>query len=149
MKLTGLDVFDSTIQTSNAWLRELMQELNWSDHRKAYLALRCVLHVLRDNLPVEEAASVGVQLPALLRGVYFESWKPSGKPVLYRTSEEFLTGLGAQLEDSGENRAGAEKIVRAVFRLFDRKAGEGEIGDIQSLLPSGLQDLWPTTLRAA
>src|SRR6185295_18634048 len=85
MKLTGLDVFDSTIQRTNVWLKELMQELNWSDHRETYLAFRCVLHTVRDQLPVGEAIQLGEQLPMLIRGFYFEHWEPAGKRLPLRT----------------------------------------------------------------
>lgn len=149
MKLTGLDVLDATIQRTNGWLKDLMQELNWSDHRKTYLTLRCVLHTVRDRLPVEDAAFLANQLPMLLRGVYFENWHPKDKPIRSRSREEFLADLNAFLEDIGEKRHGAVRVVQAVFRLLDRKATEGEIEDVQHILPREVQDLWPTTLRAA
>jgi len=134
MKITGLDVLDSTIQRTNAWLKELMQELNWTDRRKTYLALRSVLHTVRDHLPVETAVYFGEQLPILLRGVYFEHWDPEGKPLSLPSPDDLTLD---------------ETVIRAVFRLLDRKAADGEIEDLQHLLPGRLQDLWPQTLRAA
>ena len=38
MSATGLKVFDSTIQTTNIWLDDIMKELDWSDRHKAYHA---------------------------------------------------------------------------------------------------------------
>ena len=43
MNFTGLDIFDATIERSTDWLRDLMRELNWTDYRKSYVALRFVL----------------------------------------------------------------------------------------------------------
>src|ERR1051326_4900880 len=97
MKLTGLDVFDSTIQRTNTWIKELMQELNWSDHRKAYLALRSVLHAVRDHLPLDDAIYLGEQLPMLIRGAYFEHWETAGKPLPLRNCDEFFSVLAAHL----------------------------------------------------
>src|SRR5438105_14562110 len=97
MKLTGLDAFDSTIQRTNTWLKELMQELNWSDNRKTYLAFRCVLHALRDHLSVEDAIYVGEQLPMLIRGFYFDHWDPAGKPLPLRSRNDFISVLAAYL----------------------------------------------------
>src|SRR2546421_12744725 len=97
MKLTGLDVFDSTIQRTNTWLKELMQELNWSDYRKTYLALRCVLHAVRDHLPVEDAVHVGEQLPMLIRGFYFEHSDPSRKRRPLRTQSDFFATLSSYM----------------------------------------------------
>ena len=44
---TGLDIFDSTIQKSNLWLKDLMQDLGWEDRYKAYQGLRITLQTLR------------------------------------------------------------------------------------------------------
>jgi uncharacterized protein (DUF2267 family) len=53
------------------------------------------------------------------------------------------------MEQDGGDIIVTEKVIRAVFRLLDRKATEGEIQDIRRVLPSGMQDLWPPALRAA
>jgi len=149
MKLTGLDVFDSTIQRTHSWLTDLMVELNWVDRRKTYLAFRCVLHAVRDHLVLDDAIYVGEQLPMLIRGFYFEHWDPEGKPLPLRSREEFLSVLASYLAHDGEFAANAEAITRAVFRLLDRKAAGGEIKDVSHVLPAGLLDLWPPRLRAA
>lgn len=149
MKLTGLEIFDSTIQRTNNWLKELMQELNWVDYRRTYLAFRCVLHALRDHLPVKEAVFLGEQLPMLIRGAYFERWNPEGKPQPANSREDFLSTLAIYLARDGENTSGAEAVMRAVFRLLERKASEGEIAEVQHLFPKVLDDLWPQDLRAA
>jgi uncharacterized protein (DUF2267 family) len=145
MKLTGLGVFDAAIERTNMWLKDLMQELNLSDHRKAYMAFRCVLHGVRDHLPVTDAVRFGDQLPTLIRGVYFDHWDPTGKPFPLRTRADFLAALSTCLT----NISDAEVAARAVFRLLEKKAADGEIENLQRLLPLALQDLWPETLRAA
>jgi uncharacterized protein (DUF2267 family) len=72
---TSPDVFEGTLQKTQVWLNDLMFELDWEDRpQKAYLALRTVLHALRDRLTVEEAVQLGAQLPMLVRGFYFEGW---------------------------------------------------------------------------
>jgi uncharacterized protein (DUF2267 family) len=149
MKFTGFEVFDDTIQRTNSWLKDLMQELNWNDRRKTYVVFRCVLHALRDHLSVRDAVHVGEQLPMLIRGAYFEHWDPSGKPLPLRSRDEFFSGLAGELARNGENTASAEMVTRAVFRLLDRKVTDGEIGDLQAILPSAVTDLWPPALRAA
>ena len=150
MKLTGLDVFDSSIQRTNAWLKELMQELNWSDHRKTYVAFRCVLHALRDHMAVNDAVRFGQVLPMLIRGFYFDQWNPADKPLPLRARSDFISVLSSyMLRDDEGARTNAEIVARAVFRLLSRKAMDGEIEDVQYLLPPALLDLWPPTLRAA
>jgi uncharacterized protein (DUF2267 family) len=149
MKLTGLEVFDATIQRSNTWIKELMQELNSSDHRKTYLAFRSVLHGLRDHLPISDAIYVGEQLPMLIRGLYFEHWEPAGKPLPLRTRGDFVAVVSNYMVRDGDSDANPEAVVRAVFRLLDRKSTDGEIEDLQHVMPLALLDLWPPSLRAA
>jgi uncharacterized protein (DUF2267 family) len=149
MKFTGLDVFDVTIQRTNAWLKDLMQELNWSDRRQTYLAFRCVLHAIRDHIALKDAVFLGEQLPMLIRGAYFEHWTPPDRPPLLRSQEDFFSILSCSLARDGEHAANAKAVTLAVFRLLERKATEGEIEDLQHVMPQALSDLWPPTLRAA
>src|SRR5207248_2021300 len=55
-----LSAFDTTLQTTHIWLNELTDLTGWRDNRhRAYLALRAVLHALRDRLSVDDAAALG------------------------------------------------------------------------------------------
>ena len=149
MKFTGFEVLDSTVYRTNAWLKELMQELNWSDRRKTYIAFRCILQALRDHLSIKDAVALGDELPMLIRGLYFEHWHPSEQPLLLRSRDEFISYLSAFLVRDGQSGTSAEMVTRALFRLMDRKATDGEIADLQLILPAALIDLWPQALRAA
>lgn len=149
MKLTGLDVFDAAIQRTNAWLKELMQELNWSDHRKAYLAFQCVLQSVRDHLSVTDAIRCGEPLPLLIRGSYFDRWEPASTPAPLQSKDDFLSTLCTRMERDGLSADAGEAVARAVFRLLYRKADEGEIIDLQPVMPPVVLELWPLGLRAA
>jgi hypothetical protein len=63
---TSPDLFDGTLQKTQIWLNDLMSD-SLGRETGAYLALRTVLHALRDRLPVE-AVPPGAQLPMLVRG---------------------------------------------------------------------------------
>ena len=41
---TGLDVFDTTVQETNLWLKDVMERIGTYDRHSAYSTLRAVLH---------------------------------------------------------------------------------------------------------
>jgi len=141
MTVTGLEAFDTTLQTTNLWLKELMAELGWQDRHKAYMGLRLTLHALRDRLTVAEAVQLGAQLPMLIRGFYYEGWTPAGKPLKERHKESFLAPLRDYFGID------AERVARAVFKVLERRISAGELADIKSLLPHELNELWPESIE--
>ena len=112
MSSTGLDVFDETLHKTNTWLKEIGETLG-SDRRGAYQALRAVLHCLRDRLTTDKAAHLGDQLPMLIRGIYYEAWRPAGKLEKVRSREEFLAWIESRLPPTA--RINREDAARAVF----------------------------------
>lgn len=136
------DIFDGTLQKTQVWLNALMTELDWEDHpHKAYLALRTVLHALRDRLTVEEAVHLGAQLPMLVRGFYYEGWTLTGKPRKERHKEEFLGHIKDAFK--ADVTARPDSIARAVFKVLARHTSKGEIDDVKNILPKALHELWP------
>jgi len=77
MSALGLPIFDKAIQDANIWVNEIMSELDWDDKHRAYILLRSTLHVLRDRLQPNECAHLAAQLPTLIRGIYFEGYRPA------------------------------------------------------------------------
>jgi uncharacterized protein (DUF2267 family) len=141
MPATGLEVFDTTVQKTNTWLKELMQIMEWQDRHRAYTALRATLHALRDRLTVDEVAQLGAQLPMLIRGMYYEGWDPRHKPLKLRHKQEFLVRIDeAFIHDE---LIDAEAMARGVFHLLESRISEGEIEEIRQILPAELKELWP------
>lgn len=77
MSATGLPVFDNTVQQTNLWLKSITTKLGVDDRHLAYSLLKGTLHALRDRIGPENAVHLGAQLPILLRGVYYEGWRPT------------------------------------------------------------------------
>jgi len=141
MSLTAIGPIESSVHTTNTWLKELMDELGWDDRHRAYRALAAVLHALRDRLSVAEAADLGAQLPMLIRGLYYEGWTPKGKPIKERKREDFLAHIAAAFPGSPDTYP--EAIAWAVFKVLERRVSAGEIHDILHVLPAGIRSLWP------
>jgi uncharacterized protein (DUF2267 family) len=140
MSATGLDVFDETLHKTNTWLKEIMQVLG-TDRRRAYQTLRAVLHCLRDRLTIEEAAQLGAQLPMLVRGIYYEAWRPAGKPEKIRSREEFLARVADHFPAT--QPIDPDDAAHAVFQVIENHVTAGEIRQVMQTLPQEIRALWP------
>jgi uncharacterized protein (DUF2267 family) len=140
MNSTGVDVFDTTLQKTSVWLNGVMEEMGWEDRHRAYSVLRAVLHALRDRLIVDEAVNLGAQLPMLIRGFYYEGWRPEGRPFKYRHKEEFFAQVAKTLP--GMEQAELEGAVRAVFKVLSSQVTGGEIAQVRDQLPAEVRELW-------
>ena len=139
---THVRVFDSTLQTTHRWLRELELIASLDNESEAYSVLRAVLHALRDRLPANEAVHLGAQLPMLIRGFYYEGWKPGTTPKKQRSLEAFLEGMQPLPGQGGE--LNPEQALRNVFMMLNHRVSEGEIDDVREAMPEEVRDLWPT-----
>lgn len=147
MSATGLDVFDTTLQETNAWLNDVMEQ--WgipADHRdealrrRAYHALRSVLVTTRDRLPADLSAAMGAQLPLLVRGVYYEGYDPSRQPEDYRDVDTFVERIGkyAHRVDIDPNDA-----ISAVFAVLNERLTDGMADKVVQSLPEKIRNRWP------
>lgn len=140
MTMTGLPGFDTTVHETNQWLRSLMSRLETDDRRLAYAALRSTLHALRDRLGVENAAHLSAQLPMLVRGLYYEGWRPGKPMVKERHKEQFLQHIAGEL-DAAKMPLDAEDAATAVFDVMAERLDPGEVVKMLGLLPAELREM--------
>ena len=71
-----ISAFESSLDKTNLILKDIENAYGWPKERRnqSYAALRTVLHLLRDRLPVDESVEFAQQLPVLVRGIYFDGW---------------------------------------------------------------------------
>ena len=136
---TGVDVFDATIQKTINLLNDICDEFEWTEGQRvqAYRALRSVLHAIRDRLVVTECANFAAQLPMLVRGFYYEGWKPEGVPKKIHR-QEFLEEIQNDFRLSIDG--GTERLVEGVLRAMSRHIEPSIIAHLKAELP---KDLWP------
>jgi uncharacterized protein (DUF2267 family) len=139
MSATGLDVFDKSLQTTHIWLDELCQEIG-PDHQIAWHVLGAVLRATRDRLPVELAAHLGSQLPLLVRGSYYDQFRPSDMPKRLRTLDEFLQGISGELAMT--RPVDVRDATRAVFQILSRHINRGQIDKVRQSLPEEVRAIW-------
>ena len=139
--MTTISDLNAAVTTAEEWVDDLMRRLGWQDRERVYRALLAALHALRDCLGRDEAVYIGAQLPALLRGFYYEGWHPSMRPPT-RSRGAFLE----RIHDGVHRDPGidTEQVARAVFALLSARLPTAEIEDAKASTPSVLHNLWPS-----
>lgn len=146
MSAQGLEVIDETVQQTHIWLNELAERIDTPDKRRVLRLLRATLGALRDQLPHAEAAHLSAQLPLLIRGFFWEGWRPAQTPPPEHGRTAFMEAVG-QIYDPGPGFA-IEDDVAEVFRMLNLKVSPGEVEDVRRCLQGDLRELWPAP-RAA
>lgn len=147
MSSQGLEVIDHTVHLTHEWINELADRLDWSSKHDTLRLLRATLTVLRDHLGPEETAQFAAQLPLLLRGMFYEGWKPSHVPLRDRRLEHFVQAIEDRIGPTMEYRGEAD--ISRVFDLLNTRISEGEIKDVRSGLAESLRAIWPALENVA
>ena len=135
------EVLTRSIQATDIWLKELMDELKLETPSQAYAVLRPVLHALRDRLTVPQSAHLAAQFPAMVAGIFFDGWDPAAVPKKIRDADAFL--------DDVQSRAGADglpdprRCTAAVFGLLERKLSPGALAKAAGELPRSVREIVP------
>ena len=138
--------FDKFAAKGKEFINALAKDLGYPDDTaRAGRVLRAILHVLRDQLTVEEAVQLLAQLPMALKAVFVDQWAPSRERMRLKHIDDFLTEVKyynprtAHIDfpsvDSIENS------VAIVFRHLHRHVSLGELEDIRSVLPKELKQV--------
>jgi uncharacterized protein (DUF2267 family) len=142
MPATGLETFDKAVQSTDLWLGEIMKELG-PDRHVAWHVLTAVLHALRDRLPIGLAVHLGAQLPLLIRGAYYDGWRPSEREPKTHTQEEFLRRVAGGIE--GTRPVNVQRAVKAVFRVLNHRVDPNQAANVREALPEPIRALWPAS----
>lgn len=132
------------VQQTQEWLKELRDNGGLASEAESYSVLRAVLHQLRDRLTLGEAVDLGQQLPLIVRGIYFEGWRPSLAPEKIRSKQKFLDQVTMKLLP---HQIPPEPAVRDVFAMIAHHCDPGEVSDVIGQLPADIKELWPETAR--
>ena len=145
MATTGLEVFDRTLHTTNLWLDEICAEIG-PDKHLAWHVLGAVLRAVRDELLIGQSAHLGAQLPLLVRGAYFDQYRPAAQPAAERSQEDFIARIREEL--AGCRPVRPDLAATAVMRTLNRHITEGQVKKVRDALPKSVRALWPEPERA-
>lgn len=141
MSASGLDVLDKSIQTTNVWLKDINEQIG-PDRQLAWHVLGVVLRTLRDRLTPDDAAHLAAQLPLVVRGAYYEQYRPSIQPDVTRSRDEFVARVAEGL--SNVRPVDPEEAIRAVFATLQAHIPAGQSQKTRQALPEDIRNLWPT-----
>ena len=140
MATTGLEVFDRTLHTTNLWLDEISAEIG-PDRHLAWHVLGAVLRSIRDEMQVEQSAHFAAQLPLLIRGAYFDQYRPALQPASARSQDDFIARI--QHDMDGTRPVNVQQAAAAVMRTLNRHVTEGQVRKVRESLPKGVRAMWP------
>lgn len=132
---------DKTVQKTHIWLhqiRDLAPDLN---EQEAYAVLRSVLQTLRAHMTLIETADFASQLPTLLRGVFYDGWRPLAPKKHSKHKQGFIDEVKNRIAKDNLS-FDLERSVHATLEMLSKNISEGEIKDIIAGLPKELRDLF-------
>ncbi|GGO18712.1 DUF2267 domain-containing protein [Micromonospora sp. DT201] len=137
-----ISAFESSLDKTNLILKDIENAYGWPKDRRnqSYAALRTVLHLLRDRLPVDESVEFAQQLPVLVRGIYFDGWVPSDVPIKLNR-DDFLYEVRQGFPYDAEG--GPERVTQVVLDTLRRHVTQGEWQDVKDTMPSDLATMMP------
>src|SRR5262245_45958436 len=146
MAATGLEVFDKTLHTTNQWLDEICAEIG-PDRHLAWHVLGAVLRSIRDELLIGQSAHLAAQLPLLVRGAFFDQYRPAAQPVPERSQEDFIARIRHEL--AGCRPVRPDLAARAVMARHNRDNTEGKAKKALDAQPKDIRALWPEPEQTA
>jgi uncharacterized protein (DUF2267 family) len=140
MSATGLRSFDHSLMETREWIKDIKDELKYDNDEDAYESTRAILHVVRDRLTIEEAANFASQLPMLLKGVYYESYRPEKTPLKIKDPQAFFDRVSEELPQDKKNES--SRITKAFMKVVRKHVTEGLLEKMENQFPENLKEIF-------
>lgn len=128
-----------TIEGSSIILKNMTDTGLFRNRNDAFVILRATLKTLRDRIEIGEAVHLGGQLPALLRGFYYENWNLTHKTDRSKSQEQFLDTVRFHLY--GHEDINLWECVPVALKCILSSIDRGEAEQVVHSLPPDIQDL--------
>jgi uncharacterized protein (DUF2267 family) len=139
--IEDIKAIQKTIQSSSRFLKLMMESGEFKDNNEAFLVLRASLKAFRDRVEPGEAVHLAGQLPALLRGFYFEGWNYTGTQAKSRTVDEFLSEVKGHLY--GHDEIDLSRAVPIAMKVIMDLIDQGEAVQALHNIPKEIRELYP------
>jgi uncharacterized protein (DUF2267 family) len=121
------------------FMDDLIEISMLATHHQAYAVVRAVLHVFRDHLTVEQGLRFAGILPAVLRAIFVEDWRPRGDPRPFPDWRSLVDEVKAKRRD---HSVAGESSIRDVALALRRNVALGDFERILRTLPAEAQRYW-------
>lgn len=145
--MTKAAVLDTSLRRTHEWLHEIGGELGSDNERAAYAALKATLHAVRDRLPSELVAHFGAEMPMLVRGIYYDGWRPSAARLKAAYQQDFCESIYGEL-DAHDGMQTVENVAGAVIRVVERRIAPCQVADVVQALPEQARQVWAAARKA-
>jgi hypothetical protein len=119
MSATGLDVFDKTLQTNHSWLDEIMTNIGPNRTRVARAGIGPADCARPASDWVSGASRRSAPHPG--RGLYYDQWRANEQPQKWRSLDEFLALVSADLSNVrpvNPTEGGPERCSRCLITMW-------------------------------
>jgi uncharacterized protein (DUF2267 family) len=138
-RMSTQSLLHPTLDVATDWLDGIARRTPGREDL-AFAVLRAVLHALRDRLPQGELLKVAQDLPALVRGVWFEGWAPRA-PIEDATLADWLVTLEGHLLAADADAVPPREAAMAVFAVLKDHLGPDRSRPLAAVLPPDLAAL--------
>jgi len=121
------------------WLGELKAAAMLTTHNECHAMLRAVLHEFRGHMAPDQAVAFGDILPPLVRGIFYEGWRPLEPPAPPPAAAAFHEAIVRRL---ASHHMPPDTIAGDVFRLVAARTDPRVLQRALDALPAGLVRLW-------
>ena len=137
--------FDTYVKDANTITHRVADALGIEDRQQAARIFRTVLHAVRDRVLSEEALHLGAHLSIIWKGIYFDGYSISHRPVNIRSKEEWLSFICTKDSTAAINDFPTLEHAHAAFQdimfILEEILPAGEFGQVFQALHKNIQSL--------
>ena len=136
-----IKAIQKTMASTAEFLKPLMASGEFNNNNDAFVLLKATLKAIRDRVTPGESMHLAGQLPALLRGFYFEGYDFSKTQAPVSQAKDvfdFLSDVRFHL--GGHDYLNLEKTVPLAMRIIFDSIDQGEARQVKQQLPKEIQN---------
>jgi uncharacterized protein (DUF2267 family) len=123
------------------YMAALLDLTTLETRHRAYAVTRAVLHVFRAHLSVQDALTFADALPAVLRAIFVETWRPAVEPAPFPDRAELTWEVRANRRD---HNLADDDSIRMVARALRASLDQTALDRALAGLPQAARDYWAT-----